>query len=306
MKLPFWLLRLLPMWDYICPKCRREVKQKSHKCCYCGENYGKPVHVPPKMLKDRERLEEYVHKHIFPKISVKQRRYLTEFFTVVFQDGMESAALPGNWTGNSVSGFTQSFTTAEYHHGAKSLIQTGGNAISEYAKLYKTITSAVEYHMRLYVMLGTLGSRNVTTWVGPCLLSSADANIAGGAIRKELDGARNWAVINGGMSPHTAYHAADSTINAFQWYCLEIDCYVAASPNGFIKLEVDGIEVISQTGITTNDHGNIARGGALTYTENGAYDLIDCDFFYDCAVIADAHIGVEGEAAPAGILVQVM
>jgi hypothetical protein len=296
MNIPYWLLRLLPMWEFICPKCRKGVKQSAHHCPHCGEKFPLAIRVPPSFLKDPKKLEAYVHKHVFPRVSEFERNYLTKYFTEIFSDGFEGVYY-SPWTGVGTSGFTQAFSAAQYHHGAKSLIQTG-YAAGQYAEIYKTIAAAVEYYMRAYIKLGTLGSGNVTTWVGPCVLSSADNNILGAGIRKESDGSRNWCVVNGGMSPHTAYHAADSTINADQWYCLEIYCYVAASPNGIARLYVDGnpTPVVNQTGITTNAHGNIARGAILTWTENGAYHTANCDFFADCVVVADAYIGPEGGA----------
>ena len=305
MQFPRWLLRLLPMWDYICPACKKEVKQKSGKCPHCGHVYGVPLRVPPKVLKDKKTLENYVHKHVFPKVSASQRGYLSQFFTTIFEDNFEGT-FPSPWSGNSVSGFTQSFSTAQHHHNAKSLIQTGGNGSGEYAEIYKSVTAATSYYMRAYLKLDALGSGNVTTWLGPCVLSSGDANILGAGIRKEADGTRNWCVVNGGIASHIAYHASDSTINADEWYCLEIYCYVAAAPNGIAKLWVNGVLVVEQTGVTTNYHGNIARAAILTYTENGAYNTVDCSFYSDCAVVADAYVGVESEAPAGQPMVQVM
>lgn len=291
MNIPLWLLKLLPMWSFLCPKCRREVKQNSHKCPHCGEKFPLAIRVPPSFLKDPKKLEAYVHKHVFPRVSEFERNYLTKYFTEIFSDGFEGVYY-SPWTGVGTSGFTQAFSAAQCHHGTKSIIQTGGDGTGEYAEIYKTIASATAYYMRAYVLLGTLGSGNVTTWFGPCFLTSGDANILGAGIRKEADGTRNWCVING-VGPHAAYHAADSTINAGQWYCLEIYCFIAASPNGKAKLWVDGVLVVDQTGLDTATTGNIARGAILTWTENGAYHTANCDFFADCAVISDAPIGTE-------------
>ena len=39
MHLPSLLLKLLPMWDYVCPKCQESVPKNSHECPHCGESY---------------------------------------------------------------------------------------------------------------------------------------------------------------------------------------------------------------------------------------------------------------------------
>jgi predicted amidophosphoribosyltransferase len=101
MGIPHWLLRLFPMWDYICPRCKKKVQKKSHNCPHCQERYSTPVRVPPKLCKDKKALENYVHKHVFPKVSYAQRNYLTQFFTtssatvlkaVTSAPGLEQAA----------------------------------------------------------------------------------------------------------------------------------------------------------------------------------------------------------------------
>jgi DNA-directed RNA polymerase subunit RPC12/RpoP len=60
--IPYWLFRLPSMWDYLCPKCKKEVKKNSHRCPHCGERFPLAVRVPPIFLKDPKSLEEYVHK----------------------------------------------------------------------------------------------------------------------------------------------------------------------------------------------------------------------------------------------------
>jgi hypothetical protein len=80
MKFPLWLLRLLPMWEYICPKCRKTVKANSHHCPHCGERFPQAIRIPPTILKDAKKLEDYVRKNVFPRISKFQRNCLARCF----------------------------------------------------------------------------------------------------------------------------------------------------------------------------------------------------------------------------------
>src|SRR3989337_2094782 len=129
MNIPYWLLPMLPMWEYICPKCRKGVKQSAHQCTHCSEKFPLAIRVPPSFLKDPEKLEAYVHKHIFPRVSEFERNYLTKYFTVIFSDGFESGDFSA-WTG-TVGGPTVSNVQA--HHGTYSCRASG----SAYIYCYK-------------------------------------------------------------------------------------------------------------------------------------------------------------------------
>ncbi|HEX68708.1 MAG TPA: hypothetical protein ENG10_00220, partial [Candidatus Bathyarchaeota archaeon] len=143
MKLPTFLFRLLPLWSYICPRCRREVKCNSHKCPYCGEKYGKPLKVPPRFLKNQKALEEYVHKYIFPRISAKQREYLAQFFTTLFEDGFESGDFSA-WTDTYTEGSpTVSVVSNPVHQGSYAEKATT-NSGSGRAMARKDITAQTE------------------------------------------------------------------------------------------------------------------------------------------------------------------
>jgi len=208
----------------------------------------------------------------------------------VFEDGFESGNFSA-WTGNSVSGFTQAVSTDYAHHGTRSLKAVGGNGASEYHELYKTITAATAYYIRGYIYFETLPTNNVTAWVGPTFLNSADLNIAGAGIRKQATD-YNWCAINGAPASNVAYHANISTINPDTWYCLEIYSEVHATA-GVLKLWVDGNLVVNQSGLITNGLGNIARGSALSYTEWGAWNPTDITLYHDCYVIDSSYIGPE-------------
>ena len=75
-----WLLRFLPMWEYICPKCRKTVKANSHHCPHCGERFPQAIRIPPTMLKDVKKLEYYVRRDVMPRISKFQRNCLARCF----------------------------------------------------------------------------------------------------------------------------------------------------------------------------------------------------------------------------------
>jgi len=150
MKVPYWLLRLLPMWEYICPACRKEVKKNSHRCPHCGERFPLAIRVPPSFLKNPKKLEAHVHKYIFPKVSPFHRAYLTQFFTEIFSDGFESGDFSA-WTGTAKSsGETCEVESADPHHGTYNAKFYSDGGWNQYAYCYKDITGQTIIYARTY------------------------------------------------------------------------------------------------------------------------------------------------------------
>lgn len=122
LKIPLLVAKLLPMFDYICPRCRLDVHKKSKYCVHCGEKFGQPLKVPPKILKDARKLEDYVHKVIFPKISDFQRVYLKQYFTEFFNSGFEESGEFGK-TDQGATSLT--VLSNEYVRGSKYTLSKG-------------------------------------------------------------------------------------------------------------------------------------------------------------------------------------
>jgi hypothetical protein len=287
MRLPFWLLRLLPMWDYLCPKCRSKVKQKSHKCPYCGENYGIPLRVPPEVLKDKKALSDYVHKHIFPKVSQAHRDYLAQFFTEIFSDGFESGNFNA-WTGTTG---TISVETTDPHLGTYHAQHTSSsqNSVSE---CYKSISNQVEAYMRLYLKFPTVFTgTSADGWeTGPRLTT---AGIVGAQAKCKYDGSNYyWGVEVYESSGWQTYWGSAFTLLS-KYYCIELYFKVGQS-DGAVALWVDEVQQVSQSGLDTNDYGDYitnARDRIQRRTGSDAASLV----YTDCVVVADAYIGPEAE-----------
>lgn len=282
MNIPLWLLRLLPMWDYICPKCKKEVEKNSHKCPFCGERYGVPLRVPPKILKDAKALEKYVHEKVFPRISASQREYLTRFFTVLFSDGFESGDFSA-WTGTIVT----SGNTLEVITGAKYTGSYGAHSVAtaynDTALCYKTFGSTyTTLYVRIYLYIVQFNFTSgyadsiiqIVNNTGTIIESFGIYNDAGTlrpAIRDYSDS--SW-TYTGSMTTGT-------------WYCFEAKT-VCASGTGELRLYLDGIDTVDETGINNpytpnqvNCGQNAGFGG-----HSGTVEI-----YYDDVVVADAYIG---------------
>jgi hypothetical protein len=281
MRIPYWLLKQLPMWDYICPKCKREVEQKSHKCPYCEEQYGVPLRVPPKVLKDNKVLEEYVHKHVFPKVSASQRKYLTRFFTVLFSDGFENDFTP--WTS---TGGTPTIVTDPVHHGAKAM---NGNASGDYAS--KTVTAQTHIFARGYFRWDAYPSSGTTIY----FMRLAHAGTNEIDLRIQPSGAK---AIVAGWSRRGLSLGGSTLLDLNVWYCIEVEYLVAVS--GYCKVYLNG-------NLEINSSGDTSLSVDIDEVQVGPYEANTVDPFneyVDCVVIADAYIGVEVEVVPVGGTVQ--
>ena len=283
MKLPALLLRFLPLWSYICPRCRREVKRNSHKCPYCGEKYGKQLKVPPLFLKNKEALEKYVHEKIFPRISVKQREYLAQFFTTIFEDGFESGDFSA-WTGTSTSaGETAEVVTTDPHHGSyHAKFVCDGSSNGEYAYVYKTVSETVLYTRAYFKILTSLPASGKYYRL----------------IQYRTDGHSNFANLGIVNSAGTIYWQIDCfagtdryqyDIQLNTWYCLEFYAKVNTA-SGELKGYINGEELLSLTADFSGDTViNRVEVGERYSNGQTAHTI-----YVDCVVVADTYIGEEG------------
>jgi hypothetical protein len=291
---PLWLLKLLPMWDYICPKCRKEVQKESRRCIYCGENYDAPLRVPPKILKDSKALEAYVHKHIFPKVSALQREYLAQFFTVILQDCFESGDLSA-WTGTTVTvNDVCAVLPGIAHHGIYGLRSSVDDADNDNAFVYKTLTAASTYYVRMYVrfnvLLGPSGGKKgnlLSLW------NSGDSNtpIAWVAVTDSQSGLMGWyGLAHSGAASLLTEVTASGVCGV--WRCVELKG-VASLTVGEVRVYIDGVEQVALTGLnmgyTTID--SVRVGFTSKQTTGGTKNPESADI--DCVVIADTYIGCE-------------
>lgn len=284
MKIPFWLLHILPMWDYICPKCKRDVDKKSEKCIHCGEQYNEPLHVPPKLLKDPKALEIYVHKHVFPRVSRAQRDYLAQFFTELLNDGFESGDFSA-WDGTQVStGETATVEVIDPHHGTyQAKFSCDGSSANEYARVYKSLIAGQDtVYTRAYFKIITALPASGQGY--RLIRHKSPETFAIGYVRiVNVAGTIKWLLI--------ANEVEDEYIDSIQldtWYCLELYTKVN-TVSGEAKLYIDGTERCSLTG----DYSLDTRISAIYIGQGGSTGATAHDIYVDCVVVADTYIGPE-------------
>jgi hypothetical protein len=287
MNVPYFLLRLLPMWGYICPRCRREVAKNSCKCLHCGEHYGVPLKVPPKCLKDSKALEDYVHKRVFPRISAEQRGYLTQFFTTLFSDGFESGDY-SEWTNCAQSGSSTVEVSGDWaHHGTKSSKHVFAQ-FNDDSYAYKAITSSNIVFMRIYL--------KVTAWTGYSSSRYVAVMEGNGQYFCDFSLGLNDTDRKLYLMYRTSLLLSATSTTALALntvYCLEMK-YDRA--DGEVRVYLDGSEVadLAFTGLSLSEALTRVSVGKDAYGYGGAET--SCTYYVDCVVVADAYVGPEGVA----------
>lgn len=293
MRLPYWLLRLLPLFDYVCPKCQKDVPKNSHECPHCHEKYPMPLKLPPSILKDKKLLEDYVHKHVFPRVSQAYREYLTQFFTELFNNGFEEGNFSA-WTGTEIgSGNTAEVSNAQAHHGTYSGHFIGQAGVWN-ARCYKTFTAGLERYVRWYIRFVNFPSVDGYQIRFGAPLGGASTEV----VRFFFDQSSGNKRINIQGFPWVQAGAYNYAFQNNTWYCVEYGFKSDAS-TGFHKVWLDGSLVINLTDRNTSSVGSPSR------TDMGVHQCINFagEFYVDCVVVADAYIGPE---AAGGVVIPVM
>lgn len=267
------------MWDYICPKCKKIVKQKSHKCCYCGENYGIPLRVPPKILEDAKALEDYVHKCVFPKVSQQQRGYLTQFFTILLNAGFET---------NDFSEFTgtvgtPTIVTTTPHHGTYCMKHSCASVNCAYVTLGSSYSNL---WVRVYWQVGGLqetSGRNA----GIIQLKDSLANVRL-VLKYSCTSIGPPVVYRWNLTVEGAASLYTETITINTWICLEIEFDADNDKHLFYR---DGTLLITNSTASAATINTVEVGTPVA--NNWNYNALT-----DCVVVADAGpIGPEVEIA---------
>lgn len=285
LRIPYWLLKLLPMWDYICPRCKHIVDEHSTECPFCHLVYLKPLKVPPSALKNERELSQYVHNKILPKLSQIERAFLTTYFTTYIRDGFETNDYSA-WTATVVSG-TGILATSNVlaHHGAYSsktiesvgstyfYINLPGALPNVFSRAYVYFASGLPFPVNgdRFHVIAPWGANGIEAG---CTVQR-DAGTTWFGLRSEgITTYSNVAPVNG------------------QWYCIETEY------NGTLDVHhlwIDGILKVTQNYVGAADPSAVRMG-----IIQGSSSVPAVTLYHDCCVVADLRIGCEG--APKGTI----
>jgi hypothetical protein len=223
-------------------------------------------------LKDSKALEEYVHKHIFPKVSASQREYLAKFFTEIFSDGFESGDFSA-WT--ALEGAPE-VVTDYAHHGSYSCKinaqegpykDLGANYSILYVRVYVYFTTLPQYD---YYRAGIIKISNAANW---------NTGIFAEAYR--YNDVTTFTIYNAVLDARVD---SNVTVETGKWYCVEVKF---SSVDGVdCELWIDGTEkaTVAYFWYGDADRVSVGYGSALS---GGAVQYIDC------VVVSDTYIGPE-------------
>lgn len=219
----------------------------------------------------------------------------------VFSDGQagstqETAHDFSAWTGTNTAGdATASVGSIVAHHGSYSF-EFGkiDDSWSDIAIAYEQVASDTEYYIRSYVQIDSKPSTSSFYFMGVGLHGwSAGASDAIADVIFNPN-TNKWGVY-GPLPGWTAiYESGTSTVNADEWYCVELHIVVHGSA-GVIQLWVDEAAKLDLTSQDTDANSNIQYalvGCVYLYNDYGAEQTL----YVDCVVVADAYIGAETEA----------
>lgn len=246
------------------------------------------LRIPRTFLKDPEKLESYVHKHIFPRISAFERHYLTQYFTTLLNDGWESGD-ESAWGGSD--GTSSASATAKRTGNYGLLCNLASAANNGWAGDYINVSSlGATVYIRAYVNFQNPPNTDNEDQFALFFGAGTAANAVAYAGIRRVSGVLYWTLylIESGT---TLTYRVSATVYASGWHCLELGVY--SNNSGWTRLWLDGSLILDRTGIDNN-------GRALTYGRAGfsysdAPSAAQANLWVDDCKIADAYIGPESE-----------
>lgn len=253
-----------------------------------------PLRVPPKVLKDPKTLENYVHKHIFPEISLEHRKYLARFFTELFNSGFETEdnTFTVEWSGKGETGGAITVSGVNPKQGTyHARANVTGTGIRQ-AYCYKSGFDESMIYLRQYVYF----MDELPDTSSDELIAAIIRNVADNAGLCQM-GARGTTAYWGGnyrkAGAWTGWTNLSYTASLNTWYCMEMSFYVYAT-EGWFKAWLNDELIFSDVDIDTSQNGNageIRCGIYRSYMAGDPSHNVDLD----CVVVADAYIGPEEE-----------
>ncbi len=299
-EIPLWLLKILPMWEYICPRCRKTVKANTHICIHCGEHYRQPLRIPPTVLKNKKKLEEYVHTQVFPHVTEATRHYLAQFFTTLFT---------ADFAAGNLSEFTGSFTygsgvIAASNEQAKtdsySAKISGLDAAGEAGVAYKSLGSQTDTYLRAYGYFPVIPDNEQTMGVELAWGTAQYYDIISVVYNPVTS---KWGIaerVNSTGSWNTTYESGATGLTTSTWICIELRHYYHAT-SGNVTLWLNGTQKVNITGVSTNYYQTNTAwigNGYCTNTESPAwYFYIDAVVCADTGPIGPISSGATGTAS---------
>lgn len=255
-----WLQNQIPKWKYVCPSCKRKHFKNVKKCRYCGCKIGLPVRVP-NHLRTKGQIRNYVHKHIFPKISSFQRAMLGAHFTDFFCSNLGTGDLT-EFDGSNNAPTVQSGT-----------VHSGSNALkfdTHQQYVYVSLTET-ELSCRAYFRMDDLPPID-----GNYYYLRAIAFLGNSGVDRTCHVYFERTAPSGTLTLRMAryYPASQSTYYSYTyeadtWYCLELYFKKDASA-GIYRVYLDDALVVEETGLNTSGSFDIdqVRVGADFFGAN--------------------------------------
>lgn len=222
---------------------------------------------------------------------------------VIFSDGFESNDFSA-WDGTAGSGYPDPIGISSIrHHGLYGAYLNMEDGVDDYSVAYKNIAPETTVYARKYHLFGSVPV--ITDGDRFLLCDLRKATATDGLWRAGLKndgGTIKWVIYDmfgiTGIPPVAVdYIGPAVTIDNSHWYCVELKVLISATV-GELRLYVDGVEVITQTGL------NMGTLAGITTVFFGIFSIKEPPYspdynylgsYMDCCVIDSAYIGLEAD-----------
>ncbi len=206
--------------------------------------------------------------------------------TAIFTEGFESGAIDAMWTPYQDNGAvtvqnveTQSGTFAAQH--------ALNNAANAYASIGQDLDSSYStIYMRGYYRVSALPSSDQYLSIGNYITNS-NFNQLSNLFIQNNGGTVQWRLhyLTNGYTENDAYGAAP-TPQANTWYCIE-SLFKAGNGNGEVSVWINGVQVISVTGLTNSDYS--ATKAIVDFQSSAAMGAVS--LYSDSIIVSQEYIG---------------